>query len=60
MSKNIGIYSEDAMFPKYVGNVCRIDTDIPKNSRALIVYAVYHANLENTAASLSAVPKTKS
>ena len=63
MSKNIGVYPEDAQittqtmvmwqkiakYPRYVGTVRKPDTDITKNPLALIVYVVYHAVLENTA-----------
>ena len=73
-SKNIGVYLADAIiatktmvtwqkiakFPRYVDTVRKLDMDIPKNPLALIVYIVYHANLENTTVTLSAVPKTES
>ena len=73
MLKNIGIYSADAIiatrmmvirqkianFPRYVGTVRKLDKDIPKNSFTLIVYVMYHANIENTAVSLLTLPKTK-
>jgi hypothetical protein len=60
MSKNIGIYPADtiiakktmvagqktAKIPRYVVFVSKLDTDIPMNPLALIVYVVQHANLE--------------
>ena len=42
-----------------VSAMCKLETDMPKKPLALLVYVVYHAFLENTAVTLSAVPETE-